>query len=128
MCSNMGSVNGSGGCRCTGGPMERFIQPCLLLLLHERTAHGYELIQYLHEFGFTENDADPGTVYRNLRRMEEEGTVSSHWDTGKGGPARRIYRLTPEGEKILHQWAGHISHNIKRLSGFMEKYNHNFPK
>lgn len=109
--------------------MERFMQPCLLLLLHERTAaHGYELIQHLQEFGFNENDADPGTVYRNLRRMEEEGTVTSHWDTGKAGPARRIYQLTPEGEKVLHQWAGHISHNIRRLSKFMEKYNHNFPR
>lgn len=126
MCGN--SASGSGSCRCPGGTMERFVQPCLLLLLHERAAHGYELIQSLHEFGFTENDADPGTVYRNLRRMEEEGTVTSQWDTGKGGPARRIYQLTPEGEKILHQWAGHISHNIKRLSRFMEKYNHNFPK
>jgi poly-beta-hydroxybutyrate-responsive repressor len=128
LCKNMASGQGNGGCRCPGAPMERFMQPCLLILLHGRTAHGYELIQSLQEFGFSESDADPGTVYRNLRRMEEEGTVSSRWDTGKGGPARRIYQLTPEGEKVLHQWAGHISHNIRRLTKFMEKYLHKFQK
>lgn len=121
------SIGNSGGnCRCGGASLERFMQPCLLLLLHNRKIHGYELIQYLGEYGFAENELDPGTVYRHLRRMEEEGFISSEWDTSKGGPAKRLYQLTPEGVDVLHVWAEHITHNIRRLSKFIESYTGKF--
>lgn len=110
-------------CRCGGGaPLEKFMQPCLLLLLKQRSAHGYDLIQSLLEFGFGERSLDPGTVYRNLRRMEEEGLVSSRWDIGEGGPAKRLYRLTEEGEEMLRAWAINIGQQRKRLDDFLEKY------
>lgn len=122
------SAGGGGNCRCGGTSLERFMQPCLLILLHGRKIHGYELIQYLGEFGFSESESDPGTVYRHLRRMEEEGYISSEWDTSKGGPAKRLYQLTPDGEEALHVWAGHINHNIRRLSKFIERYMNKFPE
>lgn len=115
-----------GNCRCAGAPMERFIQPCLLLLLHQRPAHGYELIHKLKEFHFTDNEADPGTVYRNLRRMEMEGLISSRWDTSGGGPAKRLYHLTPEGEELLHAWAESVEMNKRRLENFLHSYQREF--
>ncbi|RKO67748.1 helix-turn-helix transcriptional regulator [Desulfofundulus salinus] len=126
MCRNHGPGHRHGDCRCAGAPMERFMQPCLLLLLHRRSTHGYELIQSLREFGFHDSEADPGTVYRNLRRLEEEGLVSSQWDTSGGGPARRLYRLTPEGEELLHAWAEAITHNKRRLEYFLARYREEF--
>lgn len=122
MCQNHGSGHHHGSCRCAATSIERFMQPCLLLLLRRRPAHGYELMRYLEEFGFSGEDLDPGTVYRNLRRLEEEGLVSSRWDTSGGGPARRLYRLTPEGEEMLAAWAEAIKHQKSRLELFLEKY------
>lgn len=85
MCEDTRHGKGN-SCRCGGGaPLEKFMQPCLLLLLKQRSAHGYDLIQSLLEFGFGERSLDPGTVYRNLRRLEDEGLVSSRWDIGEGG-------------------------------------------
>ena len=49
-----------------------------------------------------------GTVYPALRRMEQEGLISSHWETEKkaaleGRPARKYYRVTRSGAMVLEQ-------------------------
>jgi len=46
-----------------------------------------------------------GTVYPILRRLEEKGMVDSSWEEAEraraeGRPARRNYRLTPEGQQL----------------------------
>jgi len=114
--------HGHGSRCCVSAPLERFVQPCLLLLLRRRPAHGYELMQSLAEFGFGEGEVDPATVYRNLRRLEEEGFVVSRWETGGGGPARRLYQLTREGEELLHAWAAAVEQNRRRLEHFLARY------
>lgn len=86
-----------------GGRQETLIQPLLLLLLCEKSAHGYELHERLAGFGFGLN-VDPTTVYRYLRRFEEQGFVSSRWETQDAGPARRLYEITPEGKGFLQAW------------------------
>jgi poly-beta-hydroxybutyrate-responsive repressor len=101
--------------------MEKFAQPCLLLLLRDHSAHGYELIRNLAQFGFAESDGDPGTIYRHLRRMEEVGLVTSHWET-KAGPAKRTYFLTLEGAEALHAWARTLEHSKTRLEIFLARY------
>lgn len=125
LCREHGSRH-RGSCRCGSVQAGRFIQPCLLLLLHRQSTHGYDLMQCLAEFGFASSETDPGTVYRHLRKMEEEGLVSSSWDTEKGGPAKRLYELTAEGEEFLHAWAVNIKSNIQRLEKFLEKYHTHF--
>jgi poly-beta-hydroxybutyrate-responsive repressor len=105
--------------------MERFIQPCLLLLVYEKPSYGYELMEKLSEFGFQEC-IDPGAVYRNLRKMEEDGWIKSKWDTEGSGPAKRLYTVTGEGEEAIHAWAGHMKRQIKRLEYFLERYKKSF--
>jgi PadR family transcriptional regulator PadR len=78
---------------------KNFLRPCLLLLLHESPAHGYDLRERLRPLGF--NRDDPGRLYRALRMLEESGLVSSAWQTSAGGPDRRTYELTPAGEERL---------------------------
>ena len=108
------------GCGCMGSRVERFIEPCLLLLLLEKPAHGYDLISRLQDFGFRE-DQDPGMVYRNLRRLEEQGMIASAWDTSGAGPAKRLYQVTAEGRELLRAWAETISLNITTLRSFLER-------
>lgn len=78
---------------------KNFLRPCLLLLLHESPAHGYELRERLRPLGF--NRDDPGRLYRALRALEEAGLVSSAWQSSAGGPDRRTYELTRAGEERL---------------------------
>ncbi len=99
-----------GGCGCHetrgevgGGRYENLVQPILLLLLCEKSAHGYELIERMSGFGL-DFPVEPTTVYRYLRRFEEQGFVTSHWETQDAGPARRLYEITPEGKGYFKAW------------------------
>ena len=103
-------------------PIERSIQAELLLLLGQRPSHGYELIQRLNEADFKSGEADAATVYRNLRRMDKDGLIRSHWEVGESGPGRRLYKLTTHGEESLKVWAKYIAHQKTRLENYLQAY------
>lgn len=102
--------------------IHRFLEPCLLLLLHCNETHGYELLEELKSFGFDKNPVDSSTVYRFLRDLEERSFVSSRWDTDGTGPARRLYQLTEEGNHYLAWWMDDLRETDRMLHHFMETY------
>jgi PadR family transcriptional regulator, regulatory protein PadR len=97
-----------------------FLRPCLLMLLTEQTAHGYDLMEQLPDLGVPH--ADPGGLYRTLRAMEQEGLVTSWWEPSDSGPARRTYAVTAEGEDWLHAWAGSLREVGRILEQFVTRY------
>lgn len=103
-------------------PMEKLTQPAILLLLHRNEAHGYDLIQKLSQSRFIDSDPDTATVYRTLRRMEQDGLVVSRWKHGEFGPARREYNLTPEGLKLLEDWIGRLEERKRQIDSFIGYY------
>ena len=102
--------------------IDRFLESCLLLLLHCDEAHGYELLDGLKQFGFEQNPVDSSTLYRMLRGLEERGFVTSRWDTGGGGPARRLYLITEEGDRYLGWWVDDLRETDQVLHNFLEMY------
>ena len=110
---------------CTAYPGERpprFLRPFVLLLLHERESHGYELIDRMREMGLEYSIQDAGYVYRTLRSMEAKGLITSKWDMATSGPAKRVYAITPQGVAMLREWA-HTLENIKiSLEEFLRRY------
>ena len=102
--------------------IERSIQAELLLLLGQRPSHGYELIQRLNEADYQSGEADAATVYRNLRRMDKDGLIKSHWEMGESGPGRRLYELTPLGEESLKVWAQYLAQQKSKLENFLQAY------
>ncbi|MBC7263367.1 MAG: helix-turn-helix transcriptional regulator [Chloroflexi bacterium] len=98
-----------------------FVQPWLLLLLLQKPSHGYELMERLAQDEDSPS-ADPGLLYRTLRQLEEEGLVQSSWDTEGSGPARRLYKVTPEGVEYLHARAVNIRRTRERLDRFLAEY------
>jgi poly-beta-hydroxybutyrate-responsive repressor len=105
------------------GKAERYIQPSLMLGLKIKPSYGYELINNIHEFGFVQGQAPPGMIYRHLRGLESDGLVQSEWQTEGTGPARRIYRLTPEGNEALSLWIDYMQKQADNLLRFIEEYN-----
>lgn len=93
-----------------------------MLLLHCEEAHGYELLEGLKEFGFDQNPVDSSTVYRMLRGLEERDFVTSRWDTGGAGPARRLYRITEEGDRYLAWWVDDLRETDRVLHHFLQTY------
>ncbi len=94
--------------------------PVVLLSLREWDSYGYELMERTVTFGF--EAMNPGTLYRTLRRMEEEGVVESSWDTSKGGPARRMYSITDAGEAYLGLWARALEQYQRNMDAFYDLY------
>ena len=102
--------------------INRFLEPCLLLLLHCDEAHGYELLEGLKPYGFEQDPVDSSTVYRKLRGLEERAFVTSRWDTGSAGPARRLYRITKEGDRYLAWWVADLRETDRVLHHFLKRY------
>ena len=101
--------------------IERFHEPALLLLLRERPRHGYELIELVPELSGGDR-VDVGNLYRFLRGLESDGIVESEWRGDLPGPAKRTYRLTETGEKLLGQWADALRETQAEVSTFLDRY------
>lgn len=110
------------GQRPGGGKAERYVQPSILLGLNLKPSYGYELIHSIQEFGFVEGQAPPGMIYRHLRQLEGDGLVHSEWETEGTGPAKRMYRLTPEGEEVLAIWIVYMERQVENLQSFIRRY------
>jgi poly-beta-hydroxybutyrate-responsive repressor len=104
------------------GKAERYIQPSILMGLRRRPSYGYEIIQTIQEFGFVEGQAPPGMIYRHLRDLEAAGLVTSAWETEGAGPAKRVYELTPEGQKTLALWADYMEQQAQKLMNFIKAF------
>jgi PadR family transcriptional regulator, regulatory protein PadR len=101
--------------------VERFTEPALLLLLRERPAHGYELLDRLPELT-GEQRVEMGNLYRLLRALEDEGLVTSEWDDASPGPAKRRYAITEHGSQLLDQWAEALRRSRDRTDTFLARY------
>src|SRR5690349_15294054 len=64
----------------------------------EQSLHGQWLILELRRHGY---ELSPGTLYPMLHRMERLGWLKSKSDPNGGRRARKDYRLTREGRKVL---------------------------
>src|SRR5581483_11088375 len=103
--------------------VQRFVEPALLLLLRERPAHGYDLLERLPELT-GDQPVEMGNLYRLLRSLEAEGLVASEWDSDSPGPAKRRYELTPAGEQLLDRWVDAMRISQQRGAAFLERYEH----
>ena len=97
-----------------------WLMPVLLLALREYNSYGYELMERATAFGF--KAMNPGTVYRTLRQMEENGIVKSTWNTTNGGAARRMYSITDAGEAYLDFWAHALEQYRNNIDAFFRLY------
>lgn len=76
----------------------------LLLGILRHPASGYAV---KHEFDQVFRHfwaAELSQIYRTLRRMEDEGLLSSRSEASTKGPARRVYQTTAKGRQRLRQW------------------------
>ncbi|MDR1714008.1 MAG: helix-turn-helix transcriptional regulator [Coriobacteriales bacterium] len=87
--------------------LSRLSQPTVLTVLatSDEPLHGYAIVQRAAEspmFGGAK--PDPTGIYRLLKQMEDDGLVTSQWETPKAGPAKRAFTLTEVGRTELRRW------------------------
>lgn len=113
--------NAKAGPPAVGGGSGSFFRACILLLVQERPAHGYDLLERLSWFGF--DSGDSGWMYRTLRAYERERVLESTWQISASGPPRRVYHLTIEGLQLLDAWAVSLRASKRGIDAFLDRHN-----
>jgi len=104
------------------GNLSRFVEPVVLLLLKKKgRSYGYDLSSDLQRHALTDAEIERAALYRTLRQLEANGNVDSEWDTDRGGPARRVYRLTAQGRRHLDEWAEVLENVSKSMARFVKE-------
>jgi DNA-binding PadR family transcriptional regulator len=107
-------------CVCSGKTLDRFLRPTILGLLARERTHGYDLVQQLQKLKmFSDIPPDTSGVYKVLKSMEEEGLVSSSWELGDVGPAKRSYAPTKNGMACLQRWMETLTHYRSQINGLL---------
>lgn len=102
-------------------PPRRFLLPAVLLLLSERPGHGYGLVPRLAEFRF--GRVDRPSVYRALAQLERDGLVEVFTEpSAQGGQGRRVYAVTPLGQRVLRLWMGVVREEHAHLGDVIRRY------
>jgi DNA-binding PadR family transcriptional regulator len=114
-----GGFGGREGRMFDGGELRLVI----LKLIAEKPRYGYEIIKELGERVGGDYSPSPGVVYPTLTMLEEMGYAQTSQDP----QGRKLYAVTPEGEKVLADDKGKIDaifarfgdHDEGRLAGFI---------
>lgn len=101
-------------------PPRRFVLPAILLLLSEKPGYGYSLEKDLQEF--RAGHIDRPTIYRALAQLEADGLVESWAEAPKAGHERRVYGVTPLGERVLRVWMSVIKDERDSLGRVLRRY------
>ena len=72
---------------------------CLLAVMDEGPAYGYEMTKRLRARGLSM--VGEGSIYPLLGRLERDGLVETRRVASNGGPPRKYYDLSPDGRRAL---------------------------
>src|SRR3954468_6424395 len=70
---------------------------CLLAVMEEGPAYGYEMTKRLRARGLS--IVGEGSIYPLLGRLEREGLVETYREASDGGPPRQYYRPSGAGRR-----------------------------
>ena len=81
------------------------LELCVLAMLSRKNYYGYELV---NEISKTVSIAE-GTIYPLLRRLKNDGYVTTYLQESLEGPPRKYYKLTDAGnnmkDELIAEWA-----------------------
>jgi DNA-binding PadR family transcriptional regulator len=92
---------------------------CVLAKLKE-PAYGYNLIAQLDGVGIS---IEANTLYPLLRRLEEQGLLSSIWNTD-GAKPRKYYQTTALGNEVLLEMARHWQNTVSSMESVLREATH----
>ena len=83
---------------CLQGALDLLV---LKVLSRHRRLHGYGIMTAIRDNSGEVLNADEGSLYPALHRMEESGWIRAEWIIKESGRRARIYELTAAGKKQL---------------------------
>ena len=74
------------------------LQLCVLSLLAKKDMYGFELVGTISAFV----TISEGTIYPLLKRIKDEGYVTTYLQESQEGPPRKYYSITSHGRTTLN--------------------------
>ncbi|RLF20604.1 MAG: hypothetical protein DRZ82_01675 [Thermoprotei archaeon] len=97
-------------------PLREILRAVVLKIVKsEGEIHGLSVYEKVKEkYGI---EIPKPVIYRTLRSLEADGFLVSRWKVEESGPAKRMYRITDEGEEYLK----HVIERIRKMIKLIEK-------
>jgi DNA-binding PadR family transcriptional regulator len=91
----------------------------ILLTLSAGDCHGYGIIQDVEARTDGALRLSPGTLYRTIQRLLDEGLIEEPRKAAalKSGPRRRDYRITPFGAAVVRAEAHRLNELVRMARG-----------
>jgi PadR family transcriptional regulator PadR len=70
----------------------------VLKLLMGGDKYGYEISKLIHANSNGEYELKEATMYSSLKRLENDGCITSYWGDETQGGRRKYYRITNKGK------------------------------
>ncbi len=105
-----------------GDKLRGHLEVMILATLEQGEAHGLEILHRLEEAGCGLLRLKEGSLYPALYRLESAGEVKAAWESephGRRGARRRIYRLTPKGNRKLQAGRVEWQQFVRVLGGIL---------
>ena len=75
----------------------------ILKLLMNGDKYGYEITKLIHLNSGGEYELKEATMYSSMKRMENDGGITSYWGDETQGGRRRYYRITEKGKSMYSE-------------------------
>ena len=72
----------------------------ILKLLAGGDKYGYEITKLIYEQSGREYELKEATMYSSLKRLENDGHITSYWGDESQGGRRKYYRITESGRRL----------------------------
>lgn len=92
------------------------LELCVLSMLTRRDRYGYELVAEISKSVLIAE----GTIYPLLKRLKDDGYLTTYLEESQEGPPRKYYRLTDLGEQARQDLTEEWSKFVDAVSGIVE--------
>ncbi|MFA5014916.1 MAG: PadR family transcriptional regulator [Actinomycetota bacterium] len=92
------------------------LELCTLALLAKKNRYGYELV---NEISKTISISE-GTIYPLLRRLKNDGFVTTYLEESSEGAPRKYYQLTESGKEMEKELKEEWLTFVKQVNSFLK--------
>jgi len=92
------------------------LELCTLALLAKKNRYGYELVSEISK----NISISEGTIYPLLRRLKNDGYVTTYLEESKEGAPRKYYQLTENGKKMGKELKEEWLTFVKKVNGLLK--------
>ncbi len=75
----------------------------ILARLADGDKYGYEITKLIYEQSERQYELKEATMYSSLKRLEQDGCITSYWGDESQGGRRKYYHITETGRELYSQ-------------------------